>query len=350
MGRSLESIAARLRFSDWGPGKIPVFCTLLAFIGLTGGNWTRPFPVEFALFLLYASAHSALGYVANDLGDREIDRAQGKNNVFETMSSGGGRLFFGALLLASFLSGLPFVRRPFFLPLWAGWAFFALAYSLPPLRLKERGAWGLGFSALAQWTLPVFLTFAALGRFRGWEMIVLVVAGSISGAALEVAHQRYDRIRDRGTRTATLGARFDDEKMDRLYRVMILLDKAAIGLVTLTVALNLLPAGRLFASRLPGGFLLLVYFVLLAASLAELALFRSRAGVSDPYYTPDRSAATLLHQTLPNLILPAFLLALLTFLQPVNLVLLLGFLYWRIVMGQADWTWPWRLLWKKSIG
>jgi 4-hydroxybenzoate polyprenyltransferase len=340
MGRSPASIAARLRFRDWGPGKIPFLCTLAAFIGLAGGNWSRPFIVEFGLILFAAMAHSALGFVVNDFGDREIDRAQGKPNAFETLSPLGGMLFLGGLLLVSFLSGLPFVGRPYFIPCWAGWVFVALAYSLPPLRLKERGVWGLGVAAVAQWTLPVLLVFAALGRLRGWELAVFALAATVSGATLEVGHQRHDRQRDRQTKTTTLGAVIDDDRLDRLYGVMIRLDKAALGLIVLTVAFSLPRATGFLDGRTMGGLILLVYLGFLAASLVEAA--RCRARIADPYYGPAHSAGALLHQTFPNLVLPAALLLLLAVHRPLCLVLLGGFLYWRLVIGKADWGWPWR--------
>jgi len=338
MTDSLSRLAARLRFSDWGPGKIPVLCTVLAFIGLAGGNWGRPYALEFVLFLIYAAAHSALGYVANDLGDRRIDRAQGKTNAFDGLSAAAGGLFFGALLLVALISGLPFAGRPWFVPLWALWTLSALGYSLPPVRLKERGAWGLGISALAQWTLPVFLAFAAMGRFRGWEMFVFALAATASGAALEAAHQRCDRERDRGTSTATLGARMGNRALDRLYATMLLLDKAALGLVALIVAFGLPASPRL------GWPLLAVYLVLLVASLIETVVFRRRGGLADPYYGTGRSASTLLHQTFPNLVAPFWLLLMLALHQPVCTLLLAGFLFWRLVLGGADWRWPWKAL------
>lgn len=344
MTDSLSRLAARLRFSDWGPGKIPVLCTVLAFIGLAGGGWGRPYVLEFVLFLVYASAHSALGYVANDLGDRRIDRAQGKANAFDGLAAAGGTLFFGALLLVALLSGLPFTGRPWFVPLWALWVISALGYSLPPLRLKERGGWGLGVSALAQWTLPVFLAFAAMGRFRGWEMFVFALAATASGSALEAAHQRHDRDRDRGTSTATLGARMGDAALDRLYAAMVLLDKAALGLVVFVIVICLPGRGAAVIDALLGWPLPAVYFVLLAASLIEAAVFRRRGGLADPYYGAGRSASTLLHQTFPNLFLPAWLLLLLALDRPACTLLLAGFLFWRLILGGADWRWPWRAL------
>jgi len=49
-----------------------------------------------------------------------------------------------------------------------------------------------------------------------------------------------------------------------------------------------------------------------------------------------------LHETVPNLIMPGYLLFLLTLLAPVNGLVLAVFLFWRLVLGKADWLWPMR--------
>lgn len=342
MSRWLDNVARFTRWRDWGPGKIPVLCTVLFYIGLTSQWLSSLFVLDFVLFFLYATLHSALGYVVNDWGDRELDALHGKPNAFASCTRAQGIMALAILLLLALLSGLPFVQRPMVLPLWLGWTFFALAYSLRPLRLKERGAWGLGFSFVAQWSLPVLLAFAALDRFGGWDMVVFAVAVTISGATLEVAHQRWDRARDLSTQTDTLGTRTPAAKLDRLFVVALFLDKIALGavLVTLTVRLAPVTVGRW--SLAPGLLLLGAYVILFAVALYETGRASQRGELIDPYYSSRRSIAKLLHETMPNLIVPVCLMVLATAYQPINGLLLLVFLFWRLVLGQADWRWPLR--------
>ena len=66
----------------------------------------------------------------------------------------------------------------------------------------------------------------------------------------------------------------------------------------------------------------------------------ARGSFLDPYYSNGHSANKLLHETVPNLILPGYLLFLLTLLAPVNGLVLAVFLFWRLVLGKADWLWP----------
>lgn len=342
MSKWLSGVAHFIRWRDWAPGKIPVLCAVLFYVGLANHQVAAPFVLDFVLFVVYAALHSALGYVANDWGDRELDALHGKSNAFASLTRAQGIIAFAALLLLALLSGLPFVRRPMVLPLWIGWAFFALAYSLRPLRLKERGIWGLGFSFVAQWSLPVLLAFAALNRFGGWGMIVFAVAVTVSGATLEIAHQRWDRVRDLGTQTGTLGTRAPAAGLDRLFVAALFLDKIALGavLVTLTMGLASVTVGPWSLS--PGLPLLGIYAALFAATLCERIRSSRRGELLDPYYSPQRSAAKLLHETLPNLVVPAYLMVLATAYHSINIVLLLAFLFWRLVLGQADWRWPLR--------
>jgi 4-hydroxybenzoate polyprenyltransferase len=333
-----------IRWRDWGPGKIPVFCTLLAYIALANHNFAMGFLIYFVLFMLFAVIHSALGYVLNDWGDREIDRLHGKPNAFENLSHFQGIAALAILFIMALLSGLPFVRRPFVLPLWLGWAFFALAYSLKPLRLKERGIWGLGFSSVAQWTLPIILTFAAMERFGKWDMIVFAIANTISGATLEVAHQRYDRAYDLSTQTNTFGMRTDPAKLNRLYVVALFLDKIALGVVLITIFVGIAPLTQGTGVIRLGVPLLAIYLALLAIALFENIRASTKGEFLDPYYSNKHSANKLLHETMPNLALPGYLLLLVTIFQPVNGILLLAFLCWRLMLGQADWQWPLRAL------
>ena len=343
MPRRMRAISRFVRWQDWGPGKIPVLCTVLLYLGLASKQVSSPtFAVDFAVFVVYASLHSALGYVINNWGDRDIDISHGKPNAFTNLTRTQGLAALAVLLFLSLLSGLPLVRKPMVLLLWMGWIFFAFAYSLPPLRLKERGAWGLSVSFVAQWSLPVLLAFAALNRFGGWDMIIFAVAVTVSGATLEVAHQRWDRARDMSTRTGTLAARLSISDLDRILALALILDRVAIGAVLIVMRIEI-PPMRIWSWALPPALPLLgIYAVLFPAVIYE-GYQASRNGQRlDPYYASHHSAAKLLHATLPNLIMPIYLMILAAIYQPINGLLLSAFLYWRLVLGQADWRWPFR--------
>ena len=64
----------------------------------------------------------------------------------------------------------------------------AAAYSLPPLRLKARGAAGLWAAAAAQRTLPVLLAFAVLGPLNA-EAWAFASVAQLAGLRWMVVHQ-----------------------------------------------------------------------------------------------------------------------------------------------------------------
>lgn len=340
----LNRIAEFIRWRDWGPGKIPIFCIGLFYAGLANRQISTEFVVDVAIFIVFITFQSSLGYVINNWGDRKLDALHDKPNPFNSLSHQQGVMILGILLLLAVLSGLPFVRRPMVVPLWMGLVFFSVAYSIKPLRLKEHGAWGLLSAAIAQWPLPIMLTFAVLNRFGGWDMIVFALSVTISGVTLEIAHQRYDRMRDMSTQTGTLGSRMQNTKLDRLYSTALILDKIAVGAVILTITVGIAPITIGYWSLSPGLLLIGIFAVLFAGSLYESVKSSRQGEIFDPYYSTQRSAAKLLHETFLNLIVPAFLMILATVYQPVNGLLLAAFLFWRVKLGQADWQWPLRAI------
>lgn len=340
----LNRIASFIRWRDWGPGKIPVFCVGLLYAGLANRQVSTTFVVDFVMFIVFITLQASLGYVVNDWGDRKLDILHGKPNAFARLTHAQGIMALGSLLILAFLSGLPFAGRPMVLPLWMGLVLFLVAYSLKPLRLKERGAWGVAAAALAQWPLPIMLTFAVMNRFGGWDMLVFTVAITISGATLEIAHQRFDRLRDLSTQTGTLGARMRTTKLDRLFSAALLMDKIAFGAILITITVELAPVTIGAWSLSPGLPLLGIYAILFVVALHETSQFSKRGELLDPYYSPQRSASKFLHETLSNLVVPTYLMMLAMVYQPINGLLLLAFLYWRLVLGEADWHWPFRAL------
>lgn len=336
------TISEFIRWRDWGPGKTPVIFSLVAYIALARQEFSVDLIIKSALFIGFSVTQSALGYVVNDWGDRRIDKLHGKKNAFENLTVLQGLRRLGALSCIAIFTGVFFIKRHAFLPLWLIWIFFTCAYSLKPMRLKARGAVGLGVSSIAQWTLPVLIAFSAMDRFGGWDMIVFAIANSMSGAALEIAHQRYDRSNDMSTQTKTFATRIKKIRLDRLYSIALILDKLAIGCVVIMVSLVLPDLGNALFWKVSALFLPAIYLSIAVAAILENRKGAAQHDSPDPYYSPGHSANKLLHETLPNLILPGFLLSALMIRAPLNLFLLAGFLYWRLVLGEADWRWPLR--------
>ena len=220
--RLISQVATMTRWQDWGPGKITIFCSLSFYIAVAYRLPFYDFLLAFALFMLFASAQAAFGFIVNNWGDRDLDRSEGKYNPFNETSYLKGLSWLLSICAIAFLTALPLLRSRLFLALWALWLCTMTAYSLPPLRLKTRGFWGLLVSFLSQWSLPVLLAFCTFDRYGGWDMWLWAAALTVSGATLEVAHQRYDRERDLEADAITFGAGLSPERLNRIYSVFYL--------------------------------------------------------------------------------------------------------------------------------
>lgn len=338
---TVQQIAQFIRWRDWGPGKLTILWSLCLYIAVAYDLPFVSFILTFVVFLIFAATQSALGYVLNDWGDRELDRRQFKRNSFTGKSTLECVLALTLILVMAFVTGFPLAPRPGFAILWMAWAASAAAYSLEPLRLKTKGMVGLPVSFVAQWFLPVLITFAAFGVAGGVDMWLLAIALTICGATLEIAHQRYDRARDMLTRATTFAASLSDEAVDRIYTVALLFDRLAIGVVVAVVAYRLLPLETPWSSALAiliSGLYGLLFLVTLPAAFRSI-----RTGVvEDPYYSSSHSVAQLLHETILNFFVPVVLGMAAILVEPYYAFLLGLFLVWRVVLGGADWLWPLR--------
>jgi 4-hydroxybenzoate polyprenyltransferase len=151
---------------------------------------------------------AAFGYGINEVADRDTDHRAGKLNRSVTLPTAQWALFLfvsAATALGLSLYWAADAAPPLFVV--AGMT-VAAAYSLPPLRLKERGAIGLVAAATAQWALPVLALSS--GVPRGWLRPAawsLVLLGLAIGLRWIAVHQLADATRDRtaGVRTFATG-------------------------------------------------------------------------------------------------------------------------------------------------
>jgi 4-hydroxybenzoate polyprenyltransferase len=289
---------------------------------------------DFLLFtFVFVSCNSAFGFLINDLGDRELDRSHGKRNTFLELGTTKALSLLAAVIALMVLSGLPFIDRPRFVFFSALVWLAAIAYSLPPLRLKERGAAGIATSSVAQWTLPVLLAFTALESGSAWELGVFLLATTVSGVTLELAHQRHDLPNDAATRTSTLAVNLGERKIDRLYRWALWADRIAVGVVLAVVVLR----SQALELKVTGFAVLsaAVIFIYIAA-LLNVSVRLARGYEIDPYYGQRTMTNRILHDMTPNLLIPALLLTQLAVQSPIWSIALVVFLIWRLLLPRLN--------------
>jgi 4-hydroxybenzoate polyprenyltransferase len=189
---------ARLsRWPEWAESKLP-FSGAAALL-LASPSWPRLLAIMATI-----SLWAAFGYGVNEVADRRSDRTGGKPNraaglpgaswmAFLVITAGGA---FGlSLVWAADVGGPALVLIGLAL---------ALMYSVPPIRLKERGLYGLAGAAMAQWSLPVLAASGA--EARGWAEPAawsFALLGLALGMRWMATHQRRDMAADRRSAVST---------------------------------------------------------------------------------------------------------------------------------------------------
>jgi len=189
---------------------------------------------QMATLLVLLCLYAAFGYIINDYADRDIDRAAGKNKLLATWSERTALVAvaipcigtLGIALLCLDASAIAIITVAILL---------AALYSLPPVRLKERGVLGWGAAALAQQTLPLAIIFEAL---KGWDLVAvgLTVLGTLIGLRSIVVHQLQDRENDRRSGVHTVATAQNPQRLVAMLHVLFTLEFACACAVVATMS------------------------------------------------------------------------------------------------------------------
>jgi 4-hydroxybenzoate polyprenyltransferase len=313
-----------VRWKDWGAGKLPFLLGVCFYAGLSGRLLSIHYIIDCLIFALLAATSSAYGYLINDFGDIEIDTRQGKRNAFAGWPRRRAVCFLVALAVLSAFLTLPFAARPWLLPLWVLWLGVSTAYSLPPLRFKERGIVGLIVPALAQQALPVLIAFAAFDQLAGLDVWLWVAYALSKGISLILLHQRRDLVGDRMTQTRTFATGRGERTTAWAASLALEVEKVLLWgllLVSLRAAPTLILGGWSLNAALP---LVFGYGPIYLISLVEGRRDRRSDRVHDPYHGPIRGATGTACVVWPVIVLPFYLLGLLTMLYAPYGLMLVG--------------------------
>lgn len=200
----MSTILSLLRWGEWGGTKLPMVCGAIAYaLGSPYALSTSEEAIVMVTLPALVALHASFGYAANSWSDIESDRAASKPNPFHGVSvSKALSLVTATALLTLAGSFLVLSAKPIALGLSLSLFVCSVAYSLRPVRLKERGIAGLIVSAVAQRSLPALIVFAAIGS---WSLggAVLVGAMTVTGLRFILAHQMADLLSDRRSSTRT---------------------------------------------------------------------------------------------------------------------------------------------------
>ena len=188
-----------VRRREWWRAKVPL-SILLLFLLIDGQPLTLAAVVALLGLVATVCCAANYGYALNELFDRQEDRRSGQDNVTNTTSGRGiwsiiilsatGALGFAAVsagLLGTVLTG--------------GVLLLPLAYSVPPLRLKARGWFGIIADALAAHVYPALLALAIVSfhDIRSISLVLVLTVGLWSlatGLRGIISHQLTTEARD----------------------------------------------------------------------------------------------------------------------------------------------------------
>ncbi|MDQ6941035.1 MAG: UbiA family prenyltransferase [Candidatus Eremiobacteraeota bacterium] len=171
--------------------------------------------------LFCVSCAAAYGHVVNDWSDVADDLRAGKPNTMRDVGVGRRAALCACLVVAGFVVLAPFANA------WS--ARIALAvnylwptlYSMPRVRLKERGLLGVLSDAAGSHITPTLFTFAVVSLFvPGPANVAVMTALLLWVTALGIKgilyHQIADRTNDEIAGVATFAAGFDARKFSAI--------------------------------------------------------------------------------------------------------------------------------------
>ncbi len=282
------------------------------------------------LFLLISIFATSYGYLINDLADRKLDRLHGKPNTFEKDTAIKSASIVISFLIGTLLLSFPFLSNIFFLVLILLWILLATIYSLPPLRLKEKGMSGLVAAAIAQRLLPIWLAFAAFHYTAPAVITIFSIYVLLRGLTSDLNHQLEDFANDVRTSTNTAVVTTSKSKIKSIFAGLLRLERVFLLLTIVITLYEARETQRIFFNllSLAGALYCLLYIFSL---FLEKRAHEDTLEAINPYSA--KSIFQFLHLVFPNMILPVVILG---YLVSVNFNYLIFLLFYIFIYKLYD--------------
>lgn len=229
-----------IRYNDWWTSKIaPILAIGYATILINHANLFKS-----AIWLLFLLLSLVIGatYVSmiNDITDAADDVKAGKNNYMVMIDK---KLRWLMLIVCVLLGGIFmyfFYPDTFSFVLYVmSWVVFSL-YSLPPVRLKVRGLWGVFADASGAHLFPTCLVVASMSYFLQREINVgwiIAVAGWALALGLRgiLWHQFRDRDKDILVGVNTYASKIDPQQFKNKERILIFFEILAFVIILIII-------------------------------------------------------------------------------------------------------------------
>lgn len=290
----------------------------------------------FALFTAASLGIGSFGHLLNDLADVSQDLRSGAHNLVASKTAGGRIALFTAALLVGLLPWCFLPVTPAIAGLVAAEYALFMIYSLPPLRLKNRGFLGPATDAMYGYVIPnavAVLLFSRLGHtiVPFWMMVVLVIWCFLFGLDRIIHHQLLDAAHDESAGVQTFVVR---KGWGDAFRVLHMWGVPALAVASIA----LLGVWASTTLLVPAGFVL--YAVLTLVSWSHRGLWNTcRLGnlpsIDRYHLVAERLIATFVWRWLALLALVALVIARPRYLPlvPLHVALFPAGVLWTIRHG-----------------
>ena len=246
----IGKIAGRIRLTEPWRYKAPFLISVVYFFLYSAGIRFSDAVLAVACALCTIAGIASIGYLANDLCDRDSDRAAGKPNVTFLLGRSQVLILF---VIAGAAAQLPWMIFVPIDPIWvsllaAEYVLFA-AYVARPIRLKERGFLGPIADALYAHANPALLAGYIMNRLTGARyphpiglLSALFAWQFFLGLRNILEHQISDAASDRLGGTSTYVTQSGEAAAVRLLRTFVVPLEFAGFAAYLTIVSRTLPA------------------------------------------------------------------------------------------------------------
>jgi hypothetical protein len=206
----IKYLSTKLRLSKPWNYKVPFLISILYFVLLISCLVEANPLLSFLASLAVILGIAGIGYLTNDLGDREKDALISKTNATSSISKTNlcflFILFFSLIFLPWFYLYFDFIS----LSLLAFEIVLFFIYAFPPFRLKEKGLYGVVTDSLYAHAIPALLatyTFYRMHQIFKTDLIyftcALIFWQFVLGLRNILLHQLYDYEDDIQSNTKT---------------------------------------------------------------------------------------------------------------------------------------------------
>lgn len=227
-----------IRPRAWWYNKVPLSVTLCVLL-LDGRRFTVEALIAFVAVVLAVCAVGNVGYAVNEIFDIDEDARLGRINAAAGVAlSWMWSVVAGSALCAGIFGGI--AAGPYGALLSVGVLCLPLAYSAPPVRIKERKWLGVAADALAAHVYPATLALVAVAHWAlrpvpsalAVAVVVWAVAAGLRGI---LSHQLATSEQDRNAGLQTVVHDLGNRRLERLVIGAILPLEAAAFVVAIVL-------------------------------------------------------------------------------------------------------------------